>query len=231
MGRLARRVLREPQLPPAPLNVKEKRMYRTASRWALAAGLCALAGAAAAQTPQQNFRFGLMAGITGGGDTLATVDFTNGDSENLKAGGLFNIAAGVVWQPAQIPFGGHLMAGYHVDDITADNGTLRFSRYPIEVMGFWNGAPPLRLGVGARFVTSPKVVIDIDGSTNTTVSYKDTIGTVLEVGYQPTPRFWVSLRGTFEEYEAKTQNLLGATIVPTGKVSGNSIGLYVGASF
>lgn len=206
-------------------------MIGTVVRSALSAALLVAAGGALAQAPQQNFRFGLMAGLTGGGDTLATVQFTNGDSENLKAGGLVHLAAGVVWQPAQVPFGAHVMVGYHVDDITADNGTLRFSRYPIEVMGFWTGAAPLRLGVGARFVNSPKVVIDIDGGSNTTVSYKNTVGTVLEVGYQPTRNLWVSLRGTFEDYEAKTQNVGGATIVPTGKTSGNSVGVYVGVTF
>lgn len=205
-------------------------MIGTVTRSALFAALLVGAGAAFAQAPQQNFRFGLMAGVTGGGDTLASVRFTNGDSEKLKGGGLFHLAAGVVWQPPQVPFGAQLMVGYHVDDVNADNGTVRFSRYPIEVVGFWTGAAPLRLGVGLRFVNSPKVVIDISGGSNTTVSYKDAIGTVLEVGYQPTRNVWLSLRGTFEDYEAKTQNIGSATIVSTGKASGNSIGLYVGLS-
>jgi hypothetical protein len=194
----------------------------------LAAIVLLAAGDAYAQQPQRNFRFGLMAGLTGGGDTLATVTFTNGDSENIKAGGLVHIAAGVVWQPPQIPFGGHLMVGYHIDDITASNGDLRFSRYPIEVLGYWTGAAPLRLGAGLRFVNSPKLAIDVPGS-NANVTYKDTVGTVVEVGYQPAPNWWISLRGTFEDYEAKSFN--GAAVVATGKSSGNSVGLYVGASF
>lgn len=195
----------------------------------VAGGLLFGSAAALAQAPQQNFRFGMMFGVTGGGDTLATVRFTNGDSENIKAGGLLHLAAGVVWAPSQIPFGGHLMAGYHVDNITADNGDLRFSRYPIEVMANWTGAQPLRLGVGARYVNSPKLKVDINGQGGANVDYKNTVGLIAEVGYQFSPTGWVALRGTFEDYKAKSVN--GVNVTSAGTSSGNSIGLYLGIAF
>ena len=182
-----------------------------------------------AQAPQQNFRFGLQFGLTGGGDTLATAQFTNGKSENIKAGGLVHLAAGVVWTPADIPFGGHLMFGYHVDNITADNGDLRFSRYPIEVLALYTGAGRLRLGAGVRYVNSPKLKVSIDGRPGTNVDYDNTVGAIAEIGYQFSPKLWLAVRGTFEDYKAASVN--GNNVVAGGTSSGNSVGIYFGAAF
>lgn len=204
-------------------------MIRSVLHAGLAAGLLMAAGSASAQAPQQNFRFGMQFGLTGGGDTLATVRFTNGKSENIKAGGLVHLAAGVLWTPAQIPFAGQLMFGYHVDNITADNGELRFSRYPVELLGLYTGAGKLRLGAGLRFVNSPRLKVDIDGQPATTVDYKTTTGFIAEIGYQFAPTGWIALRGTFEDYKATTIN--GTGVTAAGTSSGNSVGLYVGIGF
>ena len=201
------------------------------ARWLrsmLALGLLFSGVTVYAQVPQQNFRFGVLLGVTSGGDTLASVRFTNGDTEKIKAGGFFHFAGGVVWTPQQIPFGGHLMVGYHVDDVTADNGDLRFSRYPIELMAFYKPVQPLRLGLGARYVSSAKLAVDVPGS-NSNVTFKNTVGLVAEIGYHFTPTGWVSLRGTFEDYKVKSIN--GTAVTATGTSSGNSIGLYVGGAF
>ena len=182
-----------------------------------------------AQAPQQNFHFGMQFGITGGGDTLATANFSNGRSEDIKAGGLLHLAAGVVWTPADIPFAGHLMFGYHVDSITADNGDLRFSRYPIEFLALYTGAGKLRLGAGLRYVNSPKLTVSIDGQQSTHVDYDNTVGAIAEIGYQFSPKMWLALRGTFEDYKARAVN--GNNVVAGGTSSGNSVGLYFGISF
>ena len=195
----------------------------------LALCLVLAAGGAFAQAPQQNFRFGMQFGLTGGGDTLSSVRFTNGSTEKIQAGGLIHAAAGVLWTPTDIPFAGHLMFGYHVDNITADNGDLRFSRYPIEVLALYTGAGPLRLGAGLRYVNSPKLSVSIDGQSGANVTYDDTVGVIVEVGYQISPRTWLALRGTFEDYKANSLN--GSNITAGGTSSGNSVGLYVGISF
>lgn len=201
-------------------------------RWVGWAALMWMVGAAHAQawgTPQPNFRFGMQFGLTGGGDTLASASFSNGSTESIKAGGLLHVAAGVVWTPRDIPFGGQLMMGYHVDSINADNGDLRFSRYPIEFLALYTGAYPVRLGAGLRYVTSPHLKVDVGGVANTQVDYQDTVGVIAEVGYQLTPKFWMALRGTFEDYKVSKVN--GSTVVSTGTISGNSVGLYLGVVF
>jgi hypothetical protein len=189
----------------------------------------ALAGAAlpAAAQPfgapaERNFYFGLMGGITGGGDKLAEVRYSNGDRESVRAGGLAHIAAGVVWQPVLAPLSVQATIGWHVDGITADNGDITFSRVPIEVLGYFTGVPNWRFGAGARFVRNAELEADVDGFVDT-VTYKDATGLVLEAGYRIAPRGWLNLRYTDEQYEPERFN--GAAIVPTGKTSARSVGL------
>lgn len=178
---------------------------------------------------QSRFRLAAQLGLTTGGDTLASATFSNGDTETLKAGGLINLAAGVIWEPAQIPFAAQLMVGYHFDTIDASNGDMRFERYPIELLGLYTGAGKLRLGAGLRYVTSPRLKVNVGGVANGRVDFDDTVGFIAEVGYQFSRQFWLSLRGTFEDYKASSVN--GASVVSTGTISGNSVGLYAGVAF
>jgi hypothetical protein len=192
----------------------------------LSAALASAALPAAAQPfgapPERNFYFGLMGGITGGGDKLAEVRYSNGDRESVRAGGLAHIAAGVVWQPTLTPLSVQATIGWHVDGITADNGDITFSRVPIEVLGYFTGVPNWRFGAGARFVRNAELEADVDGFVDT-VTYKDATGLVLEAGYRIAPRGWLNLRYTDEQYEPERFN--GAAIVPTGKTSARSVGL------
>lgn len=43
-------------------------------------------------------------GVTGGGDTLATVTYTNGDTQDIKSGGLVEIKGGFEYRQAESPF-------------------------------------------------------------------------------------------------------------------------------
>ncbi len=219
-------------------------MTKQLMRAIFVAVLACAAGAASAQAPQSgspqsgstpwgapqsNFHLGLQLGLTSGGDTLASATFSGGNTETIKAGGLIHFAAGVVWAPRDIPFAGQFMMGYHVDSISAENGDLRFSRYPFEFLALYTGAGKVRLGAGLRYVTSPSLKVDVGGVSNTRVDYKDAVGVIAEVGYQFSPAFWVALRGTFEDYKVSSVN--GSNVVSTGTIDGNSVGLYVGVAF
>lgn len=174
-------------------------------------------------------RFALQAGLTGGGDTLATAIFSNGDTKKIDAGGLVHLAAGVLWTPHNVPLAMQATIGYHVDEITASNGDMRFSRYPVELMALYTGAGRLRLGAGFRYVNAPRLAIDLDGQAGATIDYKDALGLIAEVGFQFSPQLWLAVRGTFEEY--KVDKLNGTNVSFDGKVNGNSFGLYMGVAF
>jgi Outer membrane protein beta-barrel domain len=174
--------------------------------------------------PEQNFYFGLFGGLTGGGDKLATVRFNDGSTESINAGGLVHLGLGIVWQPALSPMSVQATIGWHGDTISADNGDLRFTRVPIELLGYIHPAPHWRFGGGVRWVTSPELKADVDGFDDS-VRFKDTTGAVVEAGYRIGGRTWLNLRYTVEDYEAESVN--GVAVVPTGKSSARSIGLNV----
>ena len=60
--------------------------------------------------------------ITGGGDKLSSVEYTNGDSQDITAGGLVQFYGGVEYHEKGSPFGFQATIGYHVDSTSARNG-------------------------------------------------------------------------------------------------------------
>jgi Outer membrane protein beta-barrel domain len=166
----------------------------------IGAALATLALGAAAQTQQPStVRPMLGFGLTFGGDKLATVDFTNGDSESIRAGGLVMFYAGAEWRVSpQLALQGTV--GYHVDDTSGSNGSLRFSRYPIDLLALFSVNERVRLGGGVEFANNPKV-----GSSGvlagTTGKFKNSTGLVLEGEYLFTPQ--VGLKARYASHEFK----------------------------
>jgi len=76
-------------------------------------------------------------GLAGGGDNLVTAQFTNGDSSSLSAGGGVSVAIGATVTPLWIGntlglgLGGNI--GWKYDSISASNGSIAMSRYPLDL--------------------------------------------------------------------------------------------------
>jgi len=198
----------------------------------VALALGALLGAANARAQMASapneFQLALTAGLTGGGDKLATATFSDGTTQSIRAGGLVQLGIGFLWQPVAAPVALQTTFNYHVDSVSAANGDLRFSRYPIEVLGYYTGLGSWRFGGGARFVLSPSLKVDVPND-NTTVDFEDAVGAVVEAGYRFGPSVVVNLRYTAERYKLKSID--GASVSAADSVSGESIGLNVVFSF
>jgi len=176
-----------------------------------------------AQAPaSRDLRFAFDLGLTGGGDKLATATFSDGSTQTIRAGGLVQLGGGVLWQPASGPVAVQSTFNYHVDDVSASNGTLRFSRYPLEILGYYTGVPRWRFGAGPRFVFSPRLKVDVPGA-NSTITFEDTVGAVAEAGYRFGDYMWVNLRLTGERYKVKSID--GNAVSSDSDVSGNSVGV------
>lgn len=158
------------------------------------------AGVASAQAQERAVRGVLGIGLTGGGDTLATVVYTDGSTDSIKGGGLVHVFGG-----AEFRLGTEVTmqatVGYHVDETTgASNGSLRFSRYPIELLAHYHVTPQFKLGGGARFVNSAK--IDSRGVlSGARVDFDSTVGAVVEGEYLVTPNIGLKLRFVSEKYK------------------------------
>ncbi len=117
-------------------------------------------------------------GLTVGGETLATVQYSDGSTDSIKSGGLFQLYGG-----AEFKLGPDIAIqatlGYHVDDTSAaSDGKLRFSRYPVDLIVLYSVNDRVRLGAGAQIVNSAKLAgsgvasgvhVDFDGSTGALV--------------------------------------------------------------
>ena len=97
--------------------------------------LMALAACASPTLAAEGFRPLLGATITGGGETLATVLYTDGSTQEVRSGGLVHLFAGIEYQGAG--FAVQANVGYHVDDTSGRNGSVKFARVPVELLGFW----------------------------------------------------------------------------------------------
>ena len=147
--------------------------------------------------------FILNAGITYGGDTVATANYKDGGSTSIKGGGLLQFGLGALYQFETSPLAIMLSANYHTDSSKASNGDMSFTRTPIELLAYYTGVDHFRIGGGARFVSSPEASLTINGSTEKT-SYDNTTGIVAEIGYHTQSTTWLNFRYVSEKYQGNT---------------------------
>ncbi|USX15211.1 porin family protein [Oxalobacteraceae bacterium OTU3CAMAD1] len=163
--------------------------------------LFATMGAAQAQgpaSPPLHFLAGL--GVSGGGDDLATAHYTNGKSDNIKAGGGVYFTAGATYRLSQA-FSLQGTVNFHVDDTNAKNGSIRFKRFPIEVLGYYHPSDAWRVGGGLRYISGAK--LSSSGvAAGIETKFDNTVSGVLEAEYFWTPSFGTKLRFVKETFKA-----------------------------
>jgi hypothetical protein len=166
--------------------------------------LFAMLGAAQAQiyTPAPKpVRFLLGAGLSGGGDKLVSAKYENGDTVDIHAGGIVYLTAGVDYHiTPQFSLQGTV--NYHVDAANARNGDIKFERFPIELIGYYQPNPAFRVGGGVRYVSSAK----LSGSGNASdldFSFDNTTSAVVEGEYFVNPKLGIKLRYVNETYKAR----------------------------
>lgn len=185
-----------------------------------------LAAQAAANDPGLHFM--LSTGLTGKGDTIYTVDYTNGDSHKIRAGSLIQLGTGLVWQSATLPLAAAFTANYHFDRANGWNGSVKFERVPLEAIAYYTGLPRWRFGGGVRFVQSPRYEYDVNDD-DVQLKFKDTAGAVLEAGYNITPNMWINLRLVSEKYKPTSVRINGVTssVGDIGSYDGSHAGVNV----
>jgi hypothetical protein len=161
--------------------------------------------------------------LTGGGDKLASVDYTNGGSKDITAGGLVQIYGGLEYHEKGSPFGFQGTIGYHFDNTSADNGNQRFQRWPIEGIALFNVAPQFRLGLGARYAAAAKFTSDGAGYVGN-ADFKSRLGAIFMGEWLITPSMGLQLRYVNEKYRVDGVDNNGAPIRATIDGSHGGIG-------
>ena len=122
-------------------------------------------------------------GLTYGGEKLAEAQVEyDGHTidEDLRGGDLITVAAGFVTYLPQREWSFQTTIGYHLDEVSADNGDIRFERYPLEFIPFYNSGN-YRVGAGLSYHLSPKLNLrDIGGPK---VAFDNALGWLVEYDY------------------------------------------------
>jgi hypothetical protein len=158
-------------------------------------------GAAQAQNVEPSpspVRFLVGMGLSGGGDKLASVKYTDYTSMNIHAGGLVYFTAGVNYRITP-EFSVQSTVNYHVDQANAKNGDVKFERFPVEVIGYFHANEKWRIGGGVRYSVSPKFT-DSFGAGDS-YSFDNSVGAVLEGEYFVSRRFGVKMRYVKETFK------------------------------
>lgn len=185
----------------------------------LVLALAALAAGAQAQTAGLRPFVGL--GVTGGGDTLATVEYTNGDRQNIKSGGAVEIVGGVEYRQEGLPVSVRGSIAYHFDSSHARNGDVQFARWPVELLALWHPDESISVGAGVRKATGARLTSSGDANIGD-YDIGSEVGLVFEAEYRVYRGLGIALRFVGEKYKAPG----------TGeKIDGNHVGLRVNYHF
>ena len=140
--------------------------------------------------------------LTAGGDKLASVEYENGGSRSITAGGLVQVYGGIEYHVKDSPFGFQATLGYHFDNTSADNGSQRFQRWPVEAIALYSVTPQFRIGAGARYASSAKFTSDGAGYVGN-ADFTSRLGAILVGEWLITPSMGLQLRYVSEKYKVK----------------------------
>ncbi|MBQ0936886.1 outer membrane beta-barrel protein [Ideonella paludis] len=171
-----------------------------------AVALAALSGAALAAEPGQVRGFvGLDLGS--GGDTLANIRYTDGSTQDMKAGDGVQFKGGLDYRVDEDwSVVGSL--GYHLYTTNAKNGRVTFQRFPVELMAKYNLNPKARIGFGVRVPFAANVSSSGAASQVGEFSPKGKKGLIVDGEYL-FGKVGVSLRWTNESYTLGSQSIDG----------------------
>lgn len=145
------------------------------------------------------------AGYDFGGDTLVTVVFTDGSTHSIKSNDGLYLGGGISILNEARNIETEVSLSFKFDTISADNGDVDWTRFPLDVLVFYR-MPKLRVGGGATYHINPK----LDGSgaaSNVDLKFDNALGLILQADYfvMETKTLTMSLgvRYTALEYKVK----------------------------
>jgi len=178
--------------------------------------LAALASSRAVSAGE--LRWLVKGGVDFGGDTIQTVPFTDGSTSSIKANEGVYLAGGGAYVSDAHDFESHLSIGWKYTSVTASNGDVTFTRYPIEWLFFYN-LDTVRVGGGPAYHLNPKLK-GSGAASNIETTYDNAFGLILQGDYRFTDNFAIGLRYTVLKYKATDAsdaqaNGLGITVSGT----------------
>jgi len=162
---------------------------------ALTAALMSAAPAAQAAEPVKRGGFLGQLDLDFGGDDVATLSFTNGDTQNIKAGQGVAFGVGGYFRPMESsPFELQAILGYKVVFNASDNADIKVTRTTLQLNGIYRFANDWYAGGGYTMHMSPE--LDGDGFFED-IQFDDASGFTAEFGWK-----WIGLHYTAMDYSS-----------------------------
>ncbi|MBI5007684.1 MAG: hypothetical protein HZB95_11260 [Nitrosomonadales bacterium] len=178
--------------------------------------------------PQQDegFHFLVREGLTSGGDGISNITLPDGSKREISAGGINQIGLGARYQAGFVSLA--LSVNYHYDYDYYQEDNASFRRVPLEALAYIELPGNVRLGGGMRYSYSARATSTLNGVAER-IDFKNTRGSVVEIGYHVRPYGWVDLRYVRETYEVESYTSSGPP--PPQPVdtpyNGSHVGLFV----
>lgn len=157
-----------------------------------------------------------------GGDTLINVTFTDGSTQSIRANELLSLGGGVSIVNDAGDIETELTLSYKFGMVSASNGDVTFSRWPLDALVFYR-LPELRLGGGLTYHLGPELSgSGFAGGLN--LDFDDALGLLLQADYRVTPKINLGIRYTSLDYKLRVN---GASAT----VRSNGVGVVFSARF
>lgn len=162
-------------------------------------------------------------GIANGGDVLHNDSFSD-----LKAGGLFYIGGGVLYEPENSDFMyqaslGHKMSGANFIllnvDVSGKERTKILRVSPLDLVAFYK-VKKFILGLGLAYFMDPEYERCSKNSGCSKIAFDNAVGTLAELRYRIQEDVFMGIRFTRVEYEASSRT-----------VDASNVRLHFGLSF
>ena len=141
-----------------------------------------------------------------GGDDVAEIYFTTGETQSVKAGQGGSIAVGGEFQiPGVEKLLLHATVGYKYVTTKADNAHIRLTRVPIQVTANWMATKKLRIGAG--LASHQAIRFKADGIMED-FKFASATGPTFEVAYSA-----IGLTYTAMTYKDKDKNAYSANAI------------------
>jgi hypothetical protein len=145
-------------------------------------------------------------GFTVGGDKLNRdpLLYVNGNTENLHGGGLIDLRAGLDFRMVNSDISLQGVVAYHTDRSNAGNGSVDFTRMPIEFLVQWHANPKWAFAGGVRKALEAKYNGSGAGTQfGSDQKFKSSLGWIVEGEYAIIPSVGLKLRYVKEDYTSR----------------------------
>ncbi|RXF04124.1 hypothetical protein D9981_04595 [Pseudoalteromonas phenolica O-BC30] len=164
------------------------------------------------QVTESPFKFSLFAGITDGGDKLASISYEDekgkgAGSENIKAGDFLNIGAGVEYSFNKA-WSVQSNIGYFFDSDSADNADIEITRFVVEAVPYYHINEKFKFGIGLTLHLNPEFENDYTNIIASKTEYDNATAAVFSLGYKiEHMNSWFELRYVPMDYSIKSQKV------------------------